>query len=184
MAERGYGRVINIASVHGLVASANKAPYVASKVRAGGAQPCRGAGICGGGHQGERRCHGELHLPRLDRNRDHRAADRGPRRPMAGTGTSGSPTCWPRNNRAAGPPTRRRSARWRCGSARRWPTTSPARRSRSTGAGRRNRRGSQAVSIVAELLPNNGTCKVTPQAHGLLIALEPAGLDPAQVISI
>ncbi|MEO8002596.1 MAG: 3-hydroxybutyrate dehydrogenase [Arenimonas sp.] len=31
MAERGYGRVINIASVHGLVASINKAPYVASK---------------------------------------------------------------------------------------------------------------------------------------------------------
>ena len=31
MAEQGFGRVINIASVHGLVASANKAPYVASK---------------------------------------------------------------------------------------------------------------------------------------------------------
>ncbi|MCC5987822.1 MAG: 3-hydroxybutyrate dehydrogenase [Pararhodobacter sp.] len=31
MAERGYGRVVNIASVHGLVASTNKAPYVASK---------------------------------------------------------------------------------------------------------------------------------------------------------
>ncbi|MCZ6604163.1 MAG: SDR family NAD(P)-dependent oxidoreductase [Alphaproteobacteria bacterium] len=31
MSERGYGRVINIASVHGLVASKNKAPYVASK---------------------------------------------------------------------------------------------------------------------------------------------------------
>jgi 3-hydroxybutyrate dehydrogenase len=31
MAERGYGRTINIASVHGLVASTNKAPYVASK---------------------------------------------------------------------------------------------------------------------------------------------------------
>ncbi len=31
MAERGYGRVINISSVHGLVASVNKAPYVASK---------------------------------------------------------------------------------------------------------------------------------------------------------
>ncbi|UES39681.1 SDR family NAD(P)-dependent oxidoreductase [Roseibium aggregatum] len=31
MAERGFGRVINIASVHGLVASVNKAPYVASK---------------------------------------------------------------------------------------------------------------------------------------------------------
>ena len=31
MAQRGYGRVVNIASVHGLVASANKAPYVAAK---------------------------------------------------------------------------------------------------------------------------------------------------------
>ena len=31
MAERGYGRVVNIASVHGLVASVNKAPYVSAK---------------------------------------------------------------------------------------------------------------------------------------------------------
>jgi len=31
MAARGYGRVINIASVHGLVASKEKAPYVAAK---------------------------------------------------------------------------------------------------------------------------------------------------------
>ncbi|RZJ23084.1 MAG: SDR family oxidoreductase [Haliea sp.] len=31
MAGRGYGRVINIASVHGLVASVHKAPYVAAK---------------------------------------------------------------------------------------------------------------------------------------------------------
>ncbi|WP_050930313.1 3-hydroxybutyrate dehydrogenase [Aestuariivita boseongensis] len=31
MAARGYGRVINIASVHGLVASKDKAPYVAAK---------------------------------------------------------------------------------------------------------------------------------------------------------
>ena len=31
MAGRGFGRVVNIASVHGLVASVNKAPYVASK---------------------------------------------------------------------------------------------------------------------------------------------------------
>ena len=31
MAERGYGRVVNIASVHGLVASIDKAPYVAAK---------------------------------------------------------------------------------------------------------------------------------------------------------
>ncbi len=31
MASRGYGRVVNIASVHGLVASIHKAPYVAAK---------------------------------------------------------------------------------------------------------------------------------------------------------
>jgi 3-hydroxybutyrate dehydrogenase len=31
MAARGFGRVVNVASVHGLVASAGKAPYVASK---------------------------------------------------------------------------------------------------------------------------------------------------------
>ncbi|GGB36571.1 3-hydroxybutyrate dehydrogenase [Roseibium aquae] len=31
MAERGYGRVVNIASVHGLVASKDKSPYVAAK---------------------------------------------------------------------------------------------------------------------------------------------------------
>ncbi|MEO8102745.1 MAG: SDR family oxidoreductase, partial [Betaproteobacteria bacterium] len=31
MAVRGYGRVVNVASVHGLVASINKAPYVAAK---------------------------------------------------------------------------------------------------------------------------------------------------------
>jgi 3-hydroxybutyrate dehydrogenase len=31
MAARGFGRVINIASVHGLVASVHKAPYVAAK---------------------------------------------------------------------------------------------------------------------------------------------------------
>ena len=31
MAERGYGRVINVASVHGLVASIDKAPYVSAK---------------------------------------------------------------------------------------------------------------------------------------------------------
>lgn len=31
MLERGYGRIVNIASVHGLVASAQKSPYVAAK---------------------------------------------------------------------------------------------------------------------------------------------------------
>jgi 3-hydroxybutyrate dehydrogenase len=35
MEKTGYGRVINIASVHGLVASVNKAPYVAVEIRYG-----------------------------------------------------------------------------------------------------------------------------------------------------
>ena len=37
MAARGYGRVINIASVHGLVASVNKAAYVAAAAEQAGA---------------------------------------------------------------------------------------------------------------------------------------------------
>ena len=31
MKERGWGRIINIASVHGLVASVNKSAYIAAK---------------------------------------------------------------------------------------------------------------------------------------------------------
>ena len=36
MAARGFGRVVNIASVHGLVARKDKAPYVAAKFGLGG----------------------------------------------------------------------------------------------------------------------------------------------------
>jgi signal peptide peptidase SppA len=52
------------------------------------------------------------------------------------------------SRRTSDPP---RSARWRSGSARRWPTTSPARRSRSTGAGRRNnvRKGKPVAVALA-----------------------------------
>ena len=49
MVARGYGRVVNIASVHGLVASVHKAPYVAAKFGLVGltrvaALECAGAG--------------------------------------------------------------------------------------------------------------------------------------------
>ena len=49
MVGRGFGRVLNIASVHGLVASVNKSPYVASKFGLVGlskvaALECAGAG--------------------------------------------------------------------------------------------------------------------------------------------
>jgi hypothetical protein len=66
MAVRGYGRVINIASVHGLVASSTRR-LMWRQIRAGGAQQGRGAGIRGGGQQGEGRRDGELHLPRAGR---------------------------------------------------------------------------------------------------------------------
>ena len=39
MKRRGWGRVINIASVHGLVASVNKSAYIAAKLRARDAVP-------------------------------------------------------------------------------------------------------------------------------------------------
>ena len=44
MRERGWGRIVNIASVHGLVASVNKAAYLAGQARAGGPEQGRGAG--------------------------------------------------------------------------------------------------------------------------------------------
>ncbi len=51
MVSRGFGRVVNIASVHGLVASVNKAPYVAAKFGLVGmsrvaALECAQAGSC------------------------------------------------------------------------------------------------------------------------------------------
>ena len=84
MAERGYGRVVNIASVHGLVASVNKAPYVAAKHGLVGLSQGRRAGIRHRGRAAHGRRHGQLHRAGLDRNRADRAADRGPRRGQFG----------------------------------------------------------------------------------------------------
>jgi 3-hydroxybutyrate dehydrogenase len=89
MAARGYGRVINIASVHGLVASVDKAPYVGVEIRARRAQPGGGAGICRGRRPRLGRRDGQLHLPRLDRDRDHRAAGRGARGRFGGDRDAG-----------------------------------------------------------------------------------------------
>jgi NADP-dependent 3-hydroxy acid dehydrogenase YdfG len=76
MVARGYGRIVNVASVHGLVASVNKAPYVAAKfclvglTRVAALEAARG-------HSRQRRRHRKLHLSRLDRDGDHRTADPG-----------------------------------------------------------------------------------------------------------
>ncbi|MDN3719890.1 SDR family NAD(P)-dependent oxidoreductase [Roseibium salinum] len=102
MAERGYGRVINIASVHGLVASVNKAPYVASKFgvvgmskvaaleyAAAGSRPPAASRSTASRRAGRKR--------RLSRPRSRRV-----QQSSAATGTRPSPTSWPK--KTAHPP--------------------------------------------------------------------------------
>ena len=68
MAERGYGRVVNIASVHGLVASINKAPYTAAKFGLVGLSKVAALEYAAAGSRELRRRHRQLHLSRLDGN--------------------------------------------------------------------------------------------------------------------
>jgi len=51
MAARGFGRVVNIASVHGLVASVNKSPYVASKFGLVGLSKVAALEVAGAGNR-------------------------------------------------------------------------------------------------------------------------------------
>jgi hypothetical protein len=134
-----YGRVINIASVHGLVASVSKAPYVSAKfgliglsrVAALEYAAAARARVAGSRSTASARAGPK---PRLSSRRFWRA-----RPTSAATTMPGSPACSRRNSRPRGPRGRRRSGRSRCGSPIPWRTTSPAPRSRSTAAGRRNR---------------------------------------------
>ena len=75
MAARGYGRVINIASVHGLVASVNKAPYVASKFGLVGMSKVAALEYADSGSKvgGGVTVNCELYRTGLDRDGDHRA---------------------------------------------------------------------------------------------------------------
>jgi 3-hydroxybutyrate dehydrogenase len=59
MKKRNWGRIINIASTHGLVASATKSAYVAAKHRVGRTDQGRGAG------DRAHRNHLQRHLPGL-----------------------------------------------------------------------------------------------------------------------
>lgn len=52
MVGRGFGRVVNIASVHGLVASVNKSPYVASKFGLVGLSKVAALESAGAGNRG------------------------------------------------------------------------------------------------------------------------------------
>jgi 3-hydroxybutyrate dehydrogenase len=77
MATRGYGRVINIASVHGLVASVQKAPYVASKFGLVGMSKVAALEYAAAGSRTTGGGNGQLHLPGLGGNPADRTADRG-----------------------------------------------------------------------------------------------------------
>jgi 3-hydroxybutyrate dehydrogenase len=71
MSPSGYGIVINIASVQGVVGSANEVPYVAAKHGLAGCQRCRVR--CG--RRGLRRLQGDggqLDMSRMDQDADHR----------------------------------------------------------------------------------------------------------------
>ena len=80
MAERGYGRVVNIASVHGLVALNQQGALRRRLVRAGRTVEGCGARICQRWQPAAGGRDGESHLPRLDRNQHSGTADHGARR--------------------------------------------------------------------------------------------------------
>ena len=89
MLERNWGRIINIASVHGLVASAEKAPYVASKHGVVGLTKASGA------RDGDDRHHMQRDLPGMG---SHAAGANADRR----AGCQGEIVAGGRENKAAG----------------------------------------------------------------------------------
>ncbi len=119
----GYGRVINIASVHGLVASKDKAPYVAAKFGLVGLSQVAALEYADAGTKAQGGvtvnciCPGWTETAIIEPQIAARAELHGGDRDRA------SPICWPKNSPASAPRTRRKSARWRCGCARRSPTT-------------------------------------------------------------
>ena len=110
MAERGYGRVINIASVHGLVASVNKAPYVASKFGLVGMSKVAALEYAdkgtkeAGGITVNCICPGWTETAIIEPQVQARAAD------TAATGRPELPAFLPKNSRLSGPRTPPRSA--------------------------------------------------------------------------
>ena len=74
MKKRNWGRILNVASVHGLVASAEKSAYVASKHGIVGFTKTHGA------RNRHHRHHGQRHLPGLGADAAGAKADRRARR--------------------------------------------------------------------------------------------------------
>ncbi len=139
MAERGYGRVVNIASVHGLVASVNKAPYVASKFGLIGLSRVAALEYATAGSRDSAASPSTASAPAGPRPRSSSRRFRRALRRSASAAMPASPTCWPRSSRAGVSRGRKKSARRCCGWRVPLRTILPASRSPSTAAGPRNR---------------------------------------------
>jgi 3-hydroxybutyrate dehydrogenase len=77
MKQRGWGRIINIASAHGLVASANKSAYVAAKHGVVGLTKVVGLETAGTGITCNAICPGWVLTPLVQKQIDALAADKG-----------------------------------------------------------------------------------------------------------
>lgn len=131
---QGWGRIVNVSSVHGLRASAYKAAYVAAKHGLEGLS--KTAALEGAPHGVTSNCVNPAYV------RTPWSSGRSPTRPghTASPRSGWCPRCCSRTARSSGSSSRRRSPR-------RWPTcaartrpSSPARRSSSTAAGPRTDR--------------------------------------------
>jgi NAD(P)-dependent dehydrogenase (short-subunit alcohol dehydrogenase family) len=113
MKQKNWGRIINLASVHGLVGSAQKSAYVAAKHGLVGFTKVTALETAQTGVTCNAICPGWVLTPLVQKQVDDRAArenlsnDEAKRR------------CWPRSSRRANSSRRTNWARWPCSSARR-----------------------------------------------------------------
>ncbi len=114
MKKTGWGRIVNIASAHGLVASAQKSAYVAAKHGLVGLTKVAAIELA------QARCDVQRDLPGLGFDAAGRSADRGAGGARGPAGRARcSVICWPRSSRCTRLRRRRRSARWWCSCVRR-----------------------------------------------------------------
>ena len=114
MKRRGWGRIINIASAHGLVASPQKVAYVAAKHGVVGMTKVAAIELANHGVTVNAICPGWVLTPLVQKQLEDRAKQegtdgRGPEAPLPGRKAADG----------ASSPRRNRSGRWRCSCARR-----------------------------------------------------------------
>ena len=112
MQAANWGRIINVASVHGLVASAEKSAYVAAKHGVVGLTKVTALENATTGVTCNAICPGWVLTPLVQKQVDAKAAARGitQRRGQASS-------CWAKKSRPCSSPRPKSWARWRCSSA-------------------------------------------------------------------